>query len=633
MKRVLLAAGWLALTVTNIQTRAFADTGWSQYGGDQGGQRHSAATQITPANVAGLRQAWSYSTGALTRHAGSVAKAAFENTPILAEGKLLVCSSFQEISALDPGTGKEIWRFDPRLSDDRKLDYPNSFNCRGVTYWKGSDGKGRIYLAANNRRLFALDVASGKPIDSFGDHGAAVIDASSLQRPGQMQFSSPPIVSHGVVVVGSSLDDNQRVDELRGTVRAFDAMTGAARWSFDPVQGQNKDQNMRAGAANVWAPISADDTRGLVFLPTSSPSPDFWGGYRTGDDKYTSAVVALKVETGEVAWSFQTSHHDVWDYDVASQPTLGRVTYHGKTVDAVLQPTKQGLLFTLDRETGKPVIPVEERKVPQGAAPGDHLSPTQPFPVAPPPLAPTKIGPDDAFGLTFWDRGKCREMIQGARHEGIYTPPSLQGTIIYPFTGGGTNWGGLSFDAARNVAFVNTSSVMHLVTLIPAKDIDAMRKAHPNQEISRNRGAPFGMWRRTVMSPWGLPCNPPPWGQLHAIDMRDGKILWSVPLGTSEDLAPFSQYFMRHTGIPNFGGPISTDSGLVFIGAAMDNYLRAFDTRSGAELWKGRLPAGGQATPMTYMWKGRQYVVIAAGGHEKAGTKHGDQLIAFALPD
>jgi quinoprotein glucose dehydrogenase len=503
MKRVLLVAGLMAM-VSPVE----ADTGWSQYGGDQGGQRHSAATQITPANVTGLRQAWSYSTGVMTRHAMSSHMSAFENTPILDEGKLFVCSSFQEVSAIDPGTGREIWRFDPHLSDDMALNYPNSFNCRGVAYWKGSDGRGRIYLAANNRRLYALDAATGRPIAGFGDHSAAVISDGKLRRQGEMQFTSAPIVSHGIVVVGSSLDDNQLVDEARGTVHAFDAMTGAAKWSFDPVQGHN----MRAGAANVWAPISADDARGLVYLPTSSPSPDFWGGYRTGDDRYTSAVVVLKIETGAVAWSFQTSHHDVWDYDVASQPTLGKVTYKGKTVDAVLQPTKQGLLFTLNRETGQPIIPVEERKVPQGAAPGDHLSPTQPFPIAPKPLAPNKIMADDAFGLTFWDRGKCRDLIRGARNEGFYTPPSTQGTIVYPFTGGGTNWGGLSFDASRNVAFVNTSSAMHLVTLIPAKDIDAMRAAHPHQEISRNRGAPFGMWRRTLLSPLGLPCNPPPWG-------------------------------------------------------------------------------------------------------------------------
>jgi len=626
MKRALRMglAGWMALAAP-----ASADTGWPQYGGDQGGQRHSSATQITPANVGQLQQIWSYSTGAMTRHAGSAAKSRFENTPVLDEGKLFICSAFQEVSALDPGTGKEIWRFDPHLADDAKLNFPNGFNCRGVAYWKDAAGKGRIFLAANNRRLYALDAARGKPVESFGDHGSVAIYDGKLEHRGQMQFSSPPIISHGVVVVGSSLDDNQRVDELRGTVRAFDAMTGTPKWSFDPVQGPN----MRAGAANAWAPLSADDGRGLVYVPTSSPSPDFWGGFRTGDDRYTSAVVALKIESGEVAWSFQAVHHNVWDYDMPAQPTLGAVTYRGQTQPALLQATKQGLLFTLNRETGKPVIPVVERKVPQGAAPGDKLSATQPFPIAPPPLAPNHITAGDAFGLTFWDRGKCRDVMKAARSDGLFTPPSTQGTLIYPFTGGGSNWGGLSFDAAHDVAFVNTSSVIHVVTLIPAKDFDAFRAAHPHQEVSRNKGAPFGMWRRTLLSPWGLPCNPPPWGQLHAIDMTSGKILWSVPLGTTEDFVPFSQYILGKTGVPNFGGPISTDSGLVFIAAAMDNYLRAFDARTGAELWKSRLPAGGQATPMTYMWKGKQYVVIAAGGHDSVGTKRGDQVIAFALPD
>ena len=621
--RVVLT-GWMALAAP-----ALADTGWPQYGGDQGGQRHSSATQITPVNVGHLHQVWSYSTDAATRHGPALHMSSFENTPILDEGKLFVCSAFQEVSALDPGTGKEIWRFDPHAPDDVRLSYPNSHICRGVAYWKGPDGRGRIFLAANNRRLYALDAETGKPVAGFGDDGAAVIYDGKLNHETEMEFTSAPIVSHGTVVLGSSLDDNQRVDELRGTVRAFDAMTGAPKWSFDPIQGAN----VRAGAANAWAPLSADDARGLVYVPTSSPSPDFWGGFRTGDDRYATAIVALKIDTGEVAWSFQTVHHNVWDYDLPAQPTLGSVTYKGQTVPALVQATKQGLLFTLNRENGKPLIPVVERKVPQGAAPGDILSPTQPFPVAPPPLAPNHISAEDAFGLTFWDRGKCRDAMKAARSDGLFTPPSIQGTLIYPFTGGGTNWGGLSFDNRHDVAFVNTSSVIHEVTLIPAKDFDAFRKAHPHEEISRNKGAPFGMWRRTLMSPLGIPCNPPPWGLLHAIDMGSGKILWSVPLGTTEDLAPFSQYVLGKTGIPNFGGPISTDGGLVFIAATMDDYLRAFDARTGAELWKGRLPAGGQATPMTYMWKGKQYVVIAAGGHEKAGTKRGDEVIAFALGD
>jgi quinoprotein glucose dehydrogenase len=616
----------VAAVLTAPCAKAAADAGWGSYGGDPGGHRFSAAREITPANVAGLVQAWSFSTGDMTTKADAMKRSSFEDTPILAEGRLYVCSPFNEVSALDPGTGKQLWRFDPHL--DIKMRYPNDYVCRGVAY-----AAGRVYLNTADRRLIALDAATGKPVGTFGNAGTVIIPPGE-QRDGKVfgriHTTSAPVVSHGLVIVGSAIDDNQKVDELRGTVHAFDAMTGAARWSFDPL-GEAKAP-FRGGAANVWAPMSIDEARGLVFLPVSSTSPDFWGGLRTGNGRYANSVVALKIATGAVAWSFQATHHDVWDYDIPAQPTLGLVTYKGRTAAAVLQPTKQGLLFTLDRDTGAPLIPVVERKVPQGPAPGETLSPTQPFPVAPPPLAPTRIKPEDAFGMTFWDRGKCRDAIARARHDGLYTPPSEQGTILYPFTGGGTNWGGLAFDEARDVVYVNTSSAMHLVTLIKQKDFTAAREKFFGKEVSPNDGAPFGMKRETMVSPWGMPCNPPPWGQLHAIDMHEGKVLWSVPLGTTEDLMPFSEYLLGKTGTPNLGGPMATAGGLVFIGAAMDRYLRAFDARSGKELWRGRLPAGGQATPMSYVWKGRQYVVIAAGGHSKLDTKRGDQVLAFALP-
>ena len=629
MTRIRDVAVGLALAAVLLAPCArAADAGWGQYGGDAGGQRFSSARQITPANVATLTQAWSFSTGDMATRGDVMKRASFENTPILAGGRLYVCSPFNEVSALDPGTGKQLWRFDPKL--DISIRYPNDYVCRGVAY-----SAGRIYLNTADRRLIALDAASGKPIKNFGNNGTVIIPPGEqregrTKRFGRIHTTSAPVVSHGLVIVGSSIDDNQKVDELRGTVHAFDAITGQERWSFDPLADQKTP--FRGGAANVWAPMSVDEKRGLIFLPVSSTSPDFWGGLRKGVGKYANSVVALKIETGEVAWSFQATHHDVWDYDLPAQPTLGTVTYKGVTSAAVLQPTKQGLLFTLDRDNGAPLIPVIERKVPQGPAPGEQLSPTQPFPVAPPPLAPTRIAPEDAFGLTFWDRGKCRDMIAAARHDGLYTPPSEQGTILYPFTGGGTNWGGLAFDQTHDIVYVNTSSAMHLVTLIKQKEFSAAREKFFDKEVSPNDGAPFGMKRETLVSPWGMPCNPPPWGQLHAIDMHDGKVLWSVPLGTTEDVAPFSQYLLGKTGTPNLGGPMATAGGLVFIGAAMDNYLRAFDARSGAELWKGRLPAGGQATPMSYVWKGKQYVVIAAGGHSKLNTKRGDQVIAFALP-
>ncbi|MGA9795954.1 MAG: pyrroloquinoline quinone-dependent dehydrogenase [Rhizomicrobium sp.] len=672
-----------------------AEASWPYYGGDQGGQRYSTAAQITPANVTHLKRAWFYSTGDLKSHADAMRHAAFEDTPILAGGRLYVCSPFNEVSALDPGTGKQLWRFDPKI--DANVDYPNDDTCRGVAYWQDPKAKpeevcaARIFLNTLDRRLIALDAATGKPCAQFGNHGTVVIPvearpgapevaytavADNAQahrlkiiarqatlpswytlevqyakngsvighyRLGAIQTTSAPVVSHALVVVGSSIDDNQRVDEMRGVVNAFDAETGARKWSFDPIPQSPAASNAaswsgagaaRTGAANVWAPMSVDEQRGLVFLPTSSPSPDFFGGLRAGDNRYADSVVALHIETGQVAWSFQVTHHNVWDYDVPAQPTLASVTWHGHTLPAVVQTTKQGLLFTLDRDTGKPIIPVEERKVPQyGAVPGEQLSATQPFPIAPKPLAANQIKPSDAFGLTFIDRWMCRRKIAGALNEGLYTPPSLHGTIVYPFTGGGSNWGGLAFDPAHDIVYVNTSNAIHLVTLIPRKDFARVKAANPHKEVSPQTGAPYGMKRELLVSPLGMPCNPPPWGQLHAIDMHTGRVLWEVPLGTTRDLAPGSQYLLGDkTGTPNFGGPIVTASGLVFIGAAMDNYLRAFNAKTGAEIWKGRISAGGQATPMTYMWKGKQYVVIAAGGHSKSNTRRGDRVIAFALP-
>jgi quinoprotein glucose dehydrogenase len=630
----------LLLALLSLAARAGAA---EYYGYDQGGSRFAPLDQITPGNVDQLIPAWTYHTGDLKSRAPDVLKRSkFEVTPILAGDKLIACTPFNAVVALDPGTGQELWRYDPEIKTDYRP--ANMFACRGVAVWHGPAGAAgpcavRILTATADLRLIALDLKDGKPCADFGQDGAVRIDPGTpLLWPGEFQFTSPPAVIGDLVILGSSIGDNQRVDAPRGTVRAFDVRTGALRWRWDPVPERADDPDAASwgdgwrttGAANVWAPIAIDEARGLVFLPTTSPSPDFYGGLRPGDNRRADSVVALKAETGTLAWSFQLVHHDLWDYDIPAQPSLATITLDGRERDVVIQGTKQGLVFVLDRDTGQPALPVEERPVPQDGVEGEALSPTQPFPADLPPLGPDRITPDEAYGLTPWDRGACAQAISSARSEGRFTPPSLKGTLVMPFTGGGVNWGGLAVDGGKGMVYVNSSNLVHRITLFPAADYAEMKQRFPDKEVSPQRGAPYGMKRELLASPLGLPCNPPPWGVLTALDLGSRKILWQVPLGTTEELNPLG--LARHIGAPTFGGPLATASGLIFIGAALDDYLRAFDAKTGSELWIGRLPSAGIATPTSYIWQGRQYVVIGAGGHGEAGAPAGDTLVAFALP-
>lgn len=619
-------------------------SGWEHYGGDAGGQRYAELGQITPDNVDGLVNVWTFRTGDLDRRDPRVMRRAkLQTTAILVADSLIVCTGFNEVIALDPGTGVQKWRFDPKVAEDRRP--ANLYNCRGAAFWTDNSAaqdaqcRSRIFTGTNDARLIALDARTGAPCPEFGANGEVRIEPGmELLWPGEFQITSPPVVARGVVIVGSAIADNARVNAPHGTVRAFDARTGTPRWSWDPIPRDPSNPASAtwgggvptAGHANVWAPMSIDAARGLVFLPTSSPSPDFFGGLRPGDNAHANSVVALEAETGKIAWVFQTVHHDVWDYDVPAQPTLATLNIEGRAVDVVIQGTKQGFLFVLDRESGAPVFPVEERPVPQGGVAGEALSPTQPMPVDLPALVPQTLTPDDAFGLTFWDRGVCRDAIADSRSEGLYTPPSLGGTILYPMTGGGLNWGGIAFDRTKQIVYANTTRAAHRITLFPAEQFQEMKAAHPGQEVVPQSGAPYGVMREVLLSPFGLPCVPPPWGALAALDLRTKRILWEVRLGTTEELAPLG--LALPLGTPTLGGPLVTGGGLVFIGAAMDKYLRAFDAATGAELWQGRLPATGFATPMTYEWEGRQYVVIAAGGHGQLGAEPGDSIVAFALP-
>jgi quinoprotein glucose dehydrogenase len=374
--------------------------------------------------------------------------------------------------------------------------------------------------------------------------------------------------------------------------------------------------------------MSADDERGLLFLPTTSPSPDFWGGKRPGNNEHANSVVALKSETGEIVWSFQTVHHDVWDYDLPAQPTLARIDTGDGMRDVVIQPTKQGFVFVLDRDTGKPVWPVEERAVPQGGAEGEKLSPTQPFPTHVPPLLSQQFTAEDEFRFPpLIGSPSCHALLSGARNEGLYTPPSTQGTLIFPMTGGGVNWGGAAFDPINQILYANVSNAVHLVKLMPSAEV-AGYSPPPGHDFGRQSGAPFAMTRVVAMSKLGMLCNKPPWGMTVALDLKAGKILWRSRVGTTEDMAPFGIAF--RWGTPVVNGVAITAGGLVFTGA-MDAYLRAFDAKSGEELWQGRLPVPGIANPMTYLWNGEQYVAIAAGGHSEAGTTIGDSVVAFRL--
>lgn len=654
MTHTRLRRAWAGLCLVFVASTAGGQD-WPAYGGDVGGSRYSPLDQINRANVADLELAWTFRTGAVEAHPELRWAIDFQATPILlpetAGGHLVVCDPYTRVIAVDPATGAERWRYDPEI-DKRPL--AGRFKCRGVALWQSADPApakpctSRLYIATADKRLIAIDAVAGRLCEDFGAQGSVNVDAlirATVPAEGvdATQLIAPPTVIGDIVAVSSTSNKFESAYSVNGAIRGFDVRTGELKWVFDPLVRDAstglEPTPPEIGGGNTWVPMSADNERDLLFIPTASPAPNYWGAHRPGDNRYANSLIALRGSTGQVIWHFQTLHHDVWDRDVGSPPILADIRQNGELIPAVIQLVKTGMVFVFNRETGESLFPIEERPVPTDTdIPGELLSPTQPFPVKPPVLVRNSITPDDAWGFTVFDRMACRKKIAAMRHGGHYEPLMLNtGTIMFPQPGGGSNWGGGAFDPQRNLLITPVSQIPYYVKLIPREDVDPVAAGKPGagapmQGPGYIGGTPYAVEQGPLFSPSFSPCTAPPWNMLVAVDMSVGDIKWKVPFGVLDKLMPVP--IPLHYGAPSAGGPVVTGGGLIFIGATADSRIRAYDIDTGEELWQINAPTSAMATPMTYEADGRQYVVFAAGGHSWYYSQGiDDYLLAYALPE
>jgi len=622
------------------------DGEWHSYGNAPGGNRFSPLRQITPENVGGMQEAWRFSLGAEPNGE----PAPFEATPLKVGNRLYICTGYNDIVALDAETGKQTWRFAAHA------DTTGIFGqtCRGVTYFRdpsasqGATCAARVYTATIDSRLLAVDADTGTACEAFGKGGAVdLLKGMSAAPTGYYHVTSPPALIDGKLIVGGWVTDGQMTGEPSGVIRAYDARTGAFAWAWDMSRpGRSEEpgpgETYTPGTPNSWSVMSVDPALGLVYVPMGNATPDYYGGHRTPEmEMYSSAVVALDAGTGRPRWHFQTAHHDLWDYDVPAQPVLLDMA-DGRP--ALLQPTKRGELFLLDRRTGEPIVGVLEKRVPVSDAVGERSAPTQPFSVDLPNFRGPRPSERRMWGLALVDQAWCRLQFRKARFEGTMTPlEEDRSTIVWPGSLGGHNWGSVAVDPYSRIALVNSSHVLTIARLIARNDADEMGLAPVAKPSFENvagpvaqQGTPYAVSVAPFLSPLVAPCTQPPYGLISAVDLDSGRMLWQKPFGTMRDSGPLmlSTGLPIPMGVPNIGGGVITATGLAFIGATQEHMIRAYDLRTGAELWKSRLPAGGNATPMTY-WSeasGRQFVVIAAGGHGGILSGHADELVAYALP-